>query len=170
MKKRFDLKNLFSFRNKNVSKRSHKPKLKNNLTFASQAAEMEKDELITVRRHTQNQITSDIVNIDLILEPNKFNEFSSEWRLTHEEFVETINQLAKEEKREWSELRMKDQINITRDAILEATILKYAKEKLGYNIENISGKEINYSKRYDLKGNYMGESIIVTLVYANQIN
>lgn len=126
----------------------------------SQAAEMDQNEKIIIMH---NKTDKGVQNIDLILEPNKFDELSSKVRLTFDEYCDVINELIEEEEEEWDELRMKDQVNITRDAILQATIMKYAKDEYNIHKENYSGVDINYMKRYDTEGRFLGEATIVTL-------
>lgn len=58
---------------------------------------------------------------------------------------------------------MKDQVNITRDAIIQATILKYAEKEYGIDKSKYSGISINYDKRYDKSARFIGEAITVTL-------
>ncbi|SFJ65133.1 hypothetical protein SAMN02799624_05382 [Paenibacillus sp. UNC496MF] len=116
------------------------------------------NKLLVLNQRTDGGITT----IDLILEPNKFDQFGSEVRLTFEEYCEVINNLVETEEKEWHELRMKDQINITRDAIIEATMIKYAAEELKLNKDHYSGRDINYEKRYDGEGRFIGEAVIIT--------
>lgn len=126
----------------------------------SQAAEMAQNDKIVIMQQKSDR---GITNIDLILEPNKFDELSSKVRLGFEEYCDVINDLIEEEEADWNELRMKDQVNITRDAIIQATILKYAEEEYSINKEAYSGKDINYIKRYDTEGRFLGEATILTL-------
>ena len=126
----------------------------------SQAAEMEQNDKIVIMKCKTDK---GIQNVDLILEPDKFDELSSKCRLTFDEYCDVINELIEEEEAEWHELRMKDQINLTRDAILQATILKYAKEQYNILKEDYTGIDINYIKRYDTEGRFLGEAVIVTL-------
>jgi hypothetical protein len=126
----------------------------------SQLAEMEQNnKIVILHRKTDRGID----NIDLTLEPNKFDELSSKCRLTFDEYCDVINSLIEEEEKEWNELRMKDQVNITRDVIIQATILKYAKEEYDIQQSHYSGIDINYFKRYDEQGRFLGEATIVTL-------
>jgi hypothetical protein len=126
----------------------------------SQVEEMvENKELVNMIPRTDGGVTT----IDLILEPDKMNELGSECRLSFDEFCEVINAMVDEEEKEWHELRMKDQINVTRDRILEATIMKYAADKYKIQREQFNGSDINYIKRYDGEGRFLGEAIIVTL-------
>jgi hypothetical protein len=131
-----------------------------NFMRESQLAEME-DNYKTVILHRKND--RGIETIDLILEPNKFDELSSKVRLSFDEYCEVINQLIDEEEAEWDELRMKDQVNITRDAILQSTMLKYASTEYGIKKEDYSGTDINYLKRYDAEGRFLGEATMLTL-------
>jgi hypothetical protein len=126
----------------------------------SQLAEMEMNDKIIILHKKADR---GIENIDLILEPNKFDQLSSKVRLTFDEYCEVINDLIEEEESEWDELRMKDQVNITRDAIIQATMLKYAKDEYNINKDSYSGKDINYLKRYDEEGRFLGEATILTL-------
>lgn len=133
-----------------------------NFMKESQAEELKNNKKIVIlKQKTDNGIQ----NIDLILEPNKFDELSSKCRLSFEEYCDVINNLLDEEENDWDELRMKDQVNITRDAIIQATILKYAKEHYDIDPDKYSGIDINYIKRYDEKGCFLGEATIVTLTY-----
>lgn len=126
----------------------------------SQLAEMEQNDKIVIKVQKTDR---GIETLDLILEPNKFDELSSKVRLTFDEYCDVINNLIEEEEKEWNELRMKDQVNITRDVIIQATIMKYVKEEYEINPEDYSGSDINYLKRYDDEGRFIGEATIVTL-------
>lgn len=131
-----------------------------NMMLESQAEEMKNnDKIIIMNKKAENGIE----NVDLILEPNKFDELSSKCRLTFDEYCDVINSLLDEEEKDWHELRMKDQVNLTRDAIIKATILKYAVEHYNIDLKRYSGTDTNYIKRYDENGNFIGEAIIITL-------
>jgi hypothetical protein len=146
--------------NEQVSERMRKIGTKKNFMRESQAAEMDQNDKIVIM---QSKTDKGIQNIDLILEPNKFEELSSKVRLTFDEYCNVINELIEEEEDDWDELRMKDQVNITRDAILQTTILKYASEEYGIQKEKFSGIDINYLKRYDEQGRFIGEATVLTL-------
>jgi hypothetical protein len=140
---------------------------KRNFNLESQSEELKKNEsLIVYHKRTDGGITL----IDLILEPDKFDEFSSAYRLTYDEYIDVINDFIEEEEKTWHELRMRDQVNETRDRIIEATIIKYAEEHLGIKKEDFNGKDINYLKRYDENGKYLGEAVIVTLTMIPEMN
>lgn len=140
---------------------------KSNFMRESQLAEMEENnELVILNRKTDGGITT----IELSLEPNKFDALGSECRLDFEEFCDVINSLVEEEEKEWDELRMKDQVNITRDKILEATILKYAKEKYNLKREEFNGMDLSYVKRYDEIGRFLGEAVSLTLTLIPSMN
>ncbi len=132
---------------------------KRNFALESQQQEMqENDKLIVLVEKSEGGIT----NIDLILEPNRFDKLGSECRLTHDEYCEVINKLVDDEEDEWDELRMKDMVNLTRDAIIEATIFKYAKEHYEIEKSQLTGSTLDYNKRYDEQGRFLGEAVIVT--------
>ena len=133
---------------------------KKNYVLESQQEEMQGNDKIVIMQVKTDQ---GIQNIDLTLEPDKFDKLSSTVRLSFEEYCDVVNDLIEEEEDEWDELRMKDQVNITRDAIIQATIMKYAAEEYNINREDYSGIDINYTKRYDEEGRFLGESTIVTL-------
>lgn len=140
---------------------------KKNFALESQQNERQvNDKLVIMNMKAEGGIT----NIDLILEPDKFDTLGSECRLTFDEYCEVMNKLVEAEEKEWDELRMKDQINITRDAILEATIMKYAKEHYNLNPEVFTGKDMNYSKRYDDLGRFIGEAVIITYMSIPTMN
>lgn len=101
--------------------------------------------------------------LDLILEPDKLERLSSECRLTQEEYVDAIERFLDSEGADWKELRMKDQINLTRDEIIKDTMLKFVNEKHGINRKDFNGIEISYNKRYDKTGTYIGEAIILSM-------
>ncbi|WAT23614.1 hypothetical protein O0R52_21700 (plasmid) [Bacillus halotolerans] len=133
---------------------------KRNFMLESQAKEMNENNKIVI---LVSKTDKGIENIDLILEPNKFEELSSKVRLSYEEYIDVINDLVEAEEAEWDELRMKDQVNITRDAIIQATILKYAQNEYGIDKNKYSGISINYDKRFDEEGRFLGEATTVTL-------
>ncbi|WP_067923664.1 hypothetical protein [Alicyclobacillus shizuokensis] len=142
-------------------------KRKKNFVLESQTHELKtNDQVLIVQQKSDGGIT----NYDLILEPDKFDQLGSEVRLSFEEYCETINDLVTEEEDDWDSLRMKDQINMTRDAILERTILKYAKEKYGLDPEQFNGHDMNYIKRYGSDGSFLGEAVIVTLTMIPTMN
>lgn len=146
--------------NESMTKKTKRIGNKRNFMLESQAEEMnENDKIVKLVSKTDKGIE----NIDLILEPNKFEELSSLVRLSYEEYIDVINELVEAEEAEWDELRMKDQVNITRDAIIQATILKYAEKEYGIDKSKYSGISINYDKRYDQSARFIGEAITVTL-------
>lgn len=141
--------------------------LKKNFALESQQVESKKDDkpvIVTERMENGMKTT------DLILEPEKFDELGSICRLSFEEYCDVINQLVEDEENDWSELRMKDQVNITRDKIIEATIMKYAKEEFEIKRESYNGSDLNYVKRYDSQGRFIGEAVIITLTSIAQMN
>lgn len=146
--------------NEQVEKRMRRIGTKKNFMRESQVEEMKQNDKIVI---LQSKTDRGIQNVDLILEPNKFDELSSKVRLSFDEYCDVINGLIEEEEEEWHELRMKDQVNITRDAIIQETILKYAREEYDIIHKNYSGIDINYVKRYDGEGRFIGEATIVTL-------
>lgn len=101
--------------------------------------------------------------IDLILEPDKLERLSSECRLTQEEYVDAIERFLDSEGSDWKELRMKDQVNLTRDEIIKDTMLKFVKEKHNIDRKDFNGIEVSYNKRYDKDGSYIGEAIILSM-------
>lgn len=133
---------------------------KKNFILESQQAEMEGNDKIVIM---QSKTDKGIQNVDLILEPDKFDRLSSTVRLSFEEYCDVMNDLIEEEEDDWDELRMKDQVNMTRDAIIQATIMKYAREEYNIHRDNYSGIDINYTKRYDGEGRFLGEAVIVTM-------
>lgn len=123
----------------------------------SHAAEMENNKKTVILNKVSNN------HIHLVLEPNKFDQLSSECRLTSEEYIDAIDALLTSEEKEWHELRMKDQVNMTRDEIIKETILKYSKEHFKIDKKDFDGVDINYSKRYTEGGTFVGETITVSL-------
>lgn len=101
--------------------------------------------------------------IDLILEPDKLERLSTECRLTQEEYVDAIERFLETEGSDFKELRMKDQINLTRDEIIKDTMLKFVKEKHEIDRKDFNGIEISYNKRYNQEGHYIGEAIILSM-------
>lgn len=145
-----------------IAKRMRRIGSKKNFSTKSQAKELkENKDLIRIERSSEGGIEI----VDLTLEPNKFDELSSTTRLTFDEFCDAINDVIEEEEDDWKSLRMKDQINMTRDKIIAETIVKHAREELGINTEHVSGQEISYNKRFDEDGSYLGEAITVSLTY-----
>ena len=131
-----------------------------NFMRESQNEEMKQNDKIVIYSSKDD---GGIRNVDLTLEPDKFDQLSSSVRLTLDEYCIAIDDLIDEEESEWEELRMKDMVNITRDRIMLATIMKYAKEHYQIVEENYTGKDINYTKRYDEEGRFIGEAVVVTL-------
>jgi hypothetical protein len=140
---------------------------KRNFMLESQQNEMqENDKLVAMNTKSEGGITT----IDLILEPDKFDALGSECRLTLDEYCNVVNEFIEDEEKDWHELRMKDQINMTRDYILEATVLKYAKEHYNLDRKQFNGSDLNYVKRYDDQGRFLGEALVITLTLIPQMN
>ncbi|CDQ41761.1 hypothetical protein [Virgibacillus salexigens] len=149
-----------------ISNRMRKIGSKKNFSLESGAAEIKKnDKLINVNVNTDGGVQV----IDLILEPHHFDELSSEVRLNFDEYCNALNDFIDEEEDDWKSLRMKDQVNMTSDHIIKATIIKYAKEKEHIDVDKASGIEISYLKRHNEKGMYLGEAINVTLTIMPQL-
>lgn len=143
-----------------IQERMTRVRSKKNFVRESQDRELkEKNEILTINERSDGGVST----VDLILEPYQFEKFSSQCRLNIEEFVEAINSIIDEEEDDWNSLRLKDEVNIVRDRILERAILKYAKEEHYLDIEKYIGKDINYIKRFDKNGKFIGEATIVTL-------
>lgn len=141
--------------------------VRKNFMVESQAAELENNDKIVI---LDKKTDKGIETVDLILEPNKLDELSSKCRLSFEEYCNVINTLVETEEKEWDDLRMKDQINITRDALLQATILKYAKAEYGIDKDHYNGTDFNYIKRYDTNGSFLGEALVVSLTSIQMLN
>lgn len=133
---------------------------KNNFMTATQEQELNNNSKLVIYRDEQEL---GLNQVELVLEPNKIDKLSSECRLGFEEFLVIMNDIADEEESDWDSLRMKDIINICRDKILEATIIKYSEKEYGLDMKRFSGREISFNKRYDEEGTFIGESFIVTL-------
>lgn len=150
-----------------ITKRMMRVGVKKNLNNLHHSYEMEQNkELVKVEKKSDGGIE----NIDLILEPDKFDELSSKTRLTLEEYINAINEFIEGEEDDWESLRLKDQINMTRDQIVAAIIIKYAKEELKLNLDNMNGTDISYNKRFGKNGEYLGEAIIVSLTRLSGFN
>ncbi|HDX9674054.1 hypothetical protein P4I85_13485 [Bacillus cereus] len=141
--------------------------IRKNFMRESQAAELENNDKIVI---LDKKADKGIETVDLILEPDKLDQLSSKCRLTMDEYCGVINTLIEEEESEWDDLRMKDQINITRDGVLQATILKYAKEEYGIDKDNYNGTDFNYIKRYDKQGGFLGEAMVLSLTAIQMMN
>jgi hypothetical protein len=139
---------------------------KKNYMVESQYNDQKTDKLLMMNQRTDGGITT----VDLILEPSKFDEFGSKVRLTVDEYCQVINKLVDSEEKDWHELRMKDQVNLTRDAIIEATMLKYAKQEYGLDESQYNGRDLNYVKRYDQEGRFIGEAVIITLTMISMMH
>lgn len=105
--------------------------------------------------------------IDLILEPTKIDELNKECRLTLEEYVDAINDLIEQEEDDWESLRMKDQIDLTRDIIIERTVLKYVREKLGMDLSGYDATNVSYMERLNENRMPIGKAIMITLMAVN---
>lgn len=133
---------------------------KKNFMVESQQNDLEhNDKLVNLNQNEHGGVTV----TELILEPTKFDSLGSECRLTFDEYCETVNTVIESEEADWSDLRMKDQINITRDAIMEATVLKYAKQSYDIDPTKFNGRELSYTKRYDSNGRFIGEAVIIRM-------
>lgn len=76
--------------NESMTKKTKRIGNKRNFMLESQAEEMnENDKIVKLVSKTDKGIE----NIDLILEPNKFEELSSLVRLSYEEYIDVINEL-----------------------------------------------------------------------------
>jgi len=133
---------------------------KRNFAMESQTHELEtNDKVITIHEKQEAGIRT----VDLTLEPDKFDQFGSQCRLTYDEYCDAINSVLEAEEKEWHELRMKDQVNLTRDALIEATIMKYAKQEYGIDPSMYTAKDLNYVKRFS-NGKFLGEAVVITLM------
>ncbi|QHW35838.1 hypothetical protein GZH47_33645 (plasmid) [Paenibacillus rhizovicinus] len=140
---------------------------KKNFMKESQTHEMEQNsKLVSLSERQEGGIKT----IELTLEPDKFDELGSKCRLSYEEYCDTINKLLEEEESDWHELRMKDMVNLTRDALIEATMLKFAKEEYQINSEQYAAKDMNYTKRYAPGGQFIGEAVVITMALIPQMN
>lgn len=131
---------------------------KNNFMTKSHAEELEQNnEIVIINKRDNNSV------IELILEPNKFNQLSTECRLTVEEFVDAIDEFITNEEDDWSELRMKDIIECSRDMIIKKTVLKFAKEHYKIDEKNYDGNSISYTPRFNEENELIGDQIVVSL-------
>jgi hypothetical protein len=106
----------------------------------------------------------------MTLEPEKFEEFSSDYRLTFDEYCDAIDKAASEEFDDWSELRLRDQIAMSQDALITKTMIKYAKTEENLDLSKFNGNNLEYIKRYDTEGTFIGEAIRLTLLSIDQNN
>jgi len=103
--------------------------------------------------------------LEFILEPRQWDALGTNCRLTVDEFADTITDALTQEANDWHELRMKDQIHLTRDAILEATIIKFVKQENPLLVipEGVA-KSMQFVKRFTPEGSFLGEAVMVTLL------
>lgn len=130
----------------------------------SQEARTKREELIIVDEKKPGNGIRRI--IELTLEPTKMGLLGKKTRLDQDEYIDALQKMIMEEKDSWDELRMKDQIRLTRDYIVADTIIKHCiKNNL---IENISESmkenySISYAQRSSEGGQLIGEAITVIL-------
>lgn len=104
--------------------------------------------------------------IELTLEPTKMGILGKKTRLNQDEYIDAIQRIITEESDSWEELRMKDQIRLTRDYIVADTIIKHCIDnKLITDISESMKKNysLSYATRADEKGSMIGEAITVIL-------
>ncbi|MBR3119679.1 hypothetical protein [Oceanobacillus profundus] len=150
---------------KQIQKRMNRIGSKKNYVVESHLNDKKKNQdLVQVKKSSEGG--TEVIN--LILEPDKYEELSMKTRLTFDEFCDCINTFIGSEEDDWDSLRMKDQINLSRDEIIAETMIKYAKEELKIDTDKATGREISYAKSYDEQGVYAGEIITVSLTNMNQ--
>ena len=135
---------------------------KENYMTATQDQELKDNDQIVIYR---DEHELGLNQVELVLEPNKIDALNYECKLTFDEFLNIMNEIADEEESDWDSLRGKDIINICRDKILEEMIIKYAIRHFKLDLKRFSGRETSYNKRYDEGGTFLGESLVVTLTY-----
>lgn len=138
------LKEKYDDRRKNFIKESHQAEIEKN------------DKTVIVNKKEDGQV-------ELILEPNKFNELSNLCRLTQDEFIEAIDEFMMNEEDSWGDLRMKDQCDGPRDMIIRNTILKYAEQEYGIVRKEYEGISTAYTPRINDKKELIGDQIIIAL-------
>lgn len=130
----------------------------------SQEERTRRDELIQIDEKKPGNGIRRI--LELTLEPTKMGIVGKKTRLTQDEYIDAIQRIINEESDSWEELRMKDQIRLTRDYIVADTIIKHCIEN--NLIEKISESmkqnySLSYASRSDVDGNPIGEAITVIL-------
>lgn len=131
-------------------------KRKDNYALDAHKEELDSNDKVVIVKNDGDLVT-------LTLEPNKFSELSTKCRLDEDEFVEAIDELMEVESDDWSELRLKDMINGTRDNLIKHTILKYAKEEYSIDPSKYDGIGISFIQRLDTNGYVIGDQVVVTL-------
>ena len=130
----------------------------------SQEARTKREELIIVDEKKPGNGIRRI--IELTLEPTKMGLLGKKTRLDQDEYIDALQKMIMEEKDSWEELRMKDQIRLTRDYIVADTIIKHC---INNNlVENITDNmkesySISYAQRSSESGQLIGEAITVIL-------
>lgn len=130
----------------------------------SQEARTKREELIIVDEKKPGNGIRRI--IELTLEPTKMGLLGKKTRLDQDEYIDALQKMIMEEKDSWEELRMKDQIRLTRDYIVADTIIKHCiKNNLVENIsENMKESySVSYAQRSNESGQLIGEAITVIL-------
>jgi hypothetical protein len=83
---------------------------------------------------------------ELEIKEEDINKIFEETRLTEEEYMEAIHSFLSAEKDDWSSLKMKEQIEMTKLSIMEKAFEKHAKKEFKINFEKADIKDVNYEK------------------------
>lgn len=137
--------------------------------YSMKSLQEEKEQLEEVLK-IESKSDNGIATVTLTLYSDKVNQLNNETRLSYDEFCDALNEMLDEEEDDWNTLRIKDQIDLTRDKILEATMIKHAQEKQGLKLGHINGKEVSYTQDYDEDEKYIGNTIIISLTFMQGIS
>lgn len=144
--------------------RLHNMKSPESYSLHSMEEQTEQDEIINVSIGAPgNGIRK---KIELTLEPTKIGILGKKTRLTKEEYIDAIGRALVEESDSWDDLRMKDQIRITRDYIVAETMIKHCvKEGLieEPSKEMLETYTVGFETRVNRKQELIGEVVKVIL-------
>lgn len=104
--------------------------------------------------------------VELTLEPTKMGILGKKTRLDRDEYLDAIGRMLQEEQDSWEELRMRDQIRLTRDYIMGETMIKHCIENnliTDITEQMKNNYSFKYGKRSDVDGQMIGESLTVIL-------
>lgn len=141
-------------------------KKRNHSSFAKQSQEerTRQSELIYIEEKKPGNGIRRI--IELTIEPTKMGLLGKKTRLSQDEYVDAVSRFIDEESSSWEELRMKDQIRLTRDYILADTMIKHCIDnELISNISETmkSTYSLKHATRSDGQGGFIGEAMTVIL-------
>jgi hypothetical protein len=83
---------------------------------------------------------------ELEIKEDEISQIYKETKLDEEEYMEAIYSFVSAEKDDWSSLKMKEQIEMTKQTIMEKVFEKHAKKEYKINFEKADIKDVDYEE------------------------